>query len=189
MTDELSPRYAGEIVATCASAIYHGAHTLVSIPGLIKRIINENLWSQYERTDGIQHFETFPEFIEKGLGTNFASLQHLCKDNPEALDILDLTVEASPGRFKKNVDNTNIIRRPSGTSSAYSIRRLRNLRPDLHKQVLIGQITSNQAMIQAGLRRKRVSVPADDPERAANALRRHYTKDQIKQIMDLLSHV
>lgn len=184
--DELSPRYAGEIVASCATAIFHGAHTLVNIPGLIKRIVQEDLWAHYERTDGMQEFTTFPEFVEKGLGTNIASLQHLCRDDNEALDVLDRAVVASPGRPRKNVDNVNIIRRPTGNSASQAIRRLRRDRPDLHARVITGELSPNEAMLAAGWRRKRISMFVGDPDRAARLLKRHFSQAEISKIKALL---
>ena len=184
--DELSPRYAGEIVASCASAIFHGAHTLVNIPGLIKRIVQEDLWAHYERTDGLQEFATFPEFIEKGLGTNIASLQHLCRDDHEALDVLDRAVVASPGRPRRNVDNIHIIQRPSGTYATRAIRRLRASRPDLHTRVLAGELSPSKAMIEAGFRRKQFTVFVGDPDRAARLLKRHFSREEIGRIKALL---
>ena len=77
MTAESTRQYAGEVIATFASAIYHGAHTLENVPGILKRIIVEDLWQEYERPDGFQRFESFAEFVTNGLGTNINTLQHL----------------------------------------------------------------------------------------------------------------
>ena len=137
MAMERSPQYAGEIVSTFASAIFHGSHTLENVPNLLKRIVQEELWRSYDRQDGKQEFKSFTDFIEKGLGTNIATLCHLCKDDPNALDLLDQAVANSPSRRPKlNMDNTNVISRPSGITTNRLIRRLRTQRPDLHRRVL-----------------------------------------------------
>jgi hypothetical protein len=69
--------------------------------------------------------------------------------------------------------------RPTGTSADAALRRLRKQRPDLHAQVLAGQLSPHAAAVEAGFRRRRISVPADDPERAVAALARHFSADEL----------
>src|SRR5487761_1690834 len=52
-----------------------------------------------------------------------------------------------------------------GTSEAYTIRRLRRDRPDLAESVERGELSANQAAIQAGFRRRSMTIPVDDAER------------------------
>jgi hypothetical protein len=50
---------------------------------------------------------------------------------------------------------------PRATGRDTAHRRLRKDRPDLHAQVLAGEITPHAAMIEAGFRRKTITVPVD----------------------------
>jgi hypothetical protein len=62
-----------------------------------------------------------------------------------------------PGGRPKTVDNGggNInSSRPSGTSKAYALRRLRKDRPDLHTRVLAGEISAHAGMVEAGFRKR-----------------------------------
>ena len=62
-----------------------------------------------------------------------------------------------PAGRPKNVDNgkgaINDLR-PTGTSRAAALRRLRKDRPDLHTRVLGGELSAHAAMIEAGFRKK-----------------------------------
>jgi hypothetical protein len=48
--------------------------------------------------------------------------------------------------------------RPTGTSRATALRRLRKDRPDIHARVLKGELSAHAAMIEAGFRKKPGSV-------------------------------
>jgi hypothetical protein len=64
----------------------------------------------------------------------------------------------------------NITSEERGTSEIYTIRRLRRDRPDLAERVEHGELTANQAAINAGFRRRSMSIPVDDAERAFRRL-------------------
>jgi hypothetical protein len=78
----------------------------------------------------------------------------------QARDAADRANRRPAGRPKKgeaeNVDNKNSVInsfRPSGTSAAYALRKLREQRPDIHARVLAGEITAHAGMIEAGFRK------------------------------------
>ena len=186
MTNESPTKYAGDLVATLSTAVFHGSHTLTNVPVLVKRIISEKLWRSYQRGAEVANFDSFSDFIDRGLGTNVGTLQHLCRDDAGTLDALDLAIAGSPGSPRLNADNVNIIARPLGNSATKGIRRLRRSRPDLHGRVISGDLSAHQAMVEAGFRRKRFSVSAD-PERAAPSLRRRFTSEELNQLVTLLA--
>lgn len=75
-------------------------------------------------------------------------------------------------------------------SADAALRRLRKQRPDLHAQVLAGQSSPHAAAVEAGFRRRRISVPADDPERAVAALARHFSADELMVVANgIVEHV
>jgi hypothetical protein len=60
----------------------------------------------------------------------------------------------------------------------YALRKLRRDREDLHKRVLAGEISPHAAMIEAGFRKKTLTVPAD-LDAAARTLLRHFDPDEL----------
>jgi hypothetical protein len=74
----------------------------------------------------------------------------------------DAKDQANPSRQGQRtdlVDNNNAVihevARPSGTSRAQALRRLRKDRPDIHKRVLTGELSPHAGMIEAGFRKVR----------------------------------
>ena len=65
-----------------------------------------------------------------------------------ARDLLDAAVQRQHGGGRKsdriNVDNVN-VERPTGNSESAALRRLRKDRPDLHAQVLDGELSAHAA--------------------------------------------
>jgi hypothetical protein len=59
----------------------------------------------------------------------------------------------------ESVDNghkdINTSGRPTGTSRACALRRLRDQRPDIHARVLAGEISPHAGMVEAGFRKRR----------------------------------
>ena len=84
------------------------------------------------------------------------------------------------------VDIVNTLGRPEGNSRQYALRRLRGPRPDLHSRVIAGELTPHAAMLEAGFRRRTLSV---EPMPAAldRFVRRHLTEQQISELVRLLT--
>lgn len=185
----------GYIVTSLARSISNGKAGLELVPGLLKRVCEEQCWrARYvESTGEYVEFETFPAFVEAhppdGLGVSMDTLRKLCKDDNAALAIIERETQRPHGGDRRserfNVDNINVTDRPTGTSKEQALRKLRTDAPELHRQVLDGQLSPHAAMIEAGFRRKTITVPVD-VERAAVTLSRHFSYDELKQIADEL---
>lgn len=80
------------------------------------------------------------------------------------------------------------VERPTGTSVERALLRLGEQRPDLHAQVLAGTKSAHAACVEAGFRRRTITVPVD-VERAVATLRRHFSADEIAQMVRLLGDV
>jgi len=80
------------------------------------------------------------------------------------------------------------IARPTGNTVERALLRLGEERPDLHAEVLAGVKSAHAACVEAGFRRRTITVPVD-VERAAATLRRHFTSDEIAEIVRLLGDV
>jgi hypothetical protein len=75
-----------------------------------------------------------------------------------------------------------------GGSATYAIRKLRRSRPDLHAKVLAGELSPHAAMVQAGFRPKVITVPLD-VEKAAAALARAFTEDEMRSLQEQLARI
>ena len=132
------------------------------------------------------------------------TLRHLCRDDMEALDMIDQILENPTGNptFGKNntivymVHNsketeTKKVKRPSGNSRQAGLRKLRSYAEqnetvaELREKVLLGELSVNAALLEAGLRKKRVTIPKKVDE-AAEALRRIYTEEELLQLIQAL---
>lgn len=142
-------------------------------------------WKQYINTAGGKCIH--PDFISfvtsrGGLNTTLENLRSAISYDSEALDLFDELTKRSPGGDKKsseykiNVDNVNNDR-PTGNTKQYGLRRLREHNPDLHNKVLSGELSVNQAMIEAGYRKKTVTIPTDDAEKIFNILKKNLDKN------------
>lgn len=81
--------------------------------------------------------------------------------------------------------NTGLQGTSSDTATAI-VRRLNRDRPDLAARVAAREISANAAAIEAGYRRRKVSVPVDDPSSIARSLRRYLTAEQLAELRTLL---
>ncbi len=175
------------------------------IPNLVKRVIAEEMWKehQFERTGKVYQFENFRDFIETeppgGLGSTLEQINYICRDDKEALDMIDQAVKNPVGKPKTvyNIHSlekrkTHTYVRPAGTSIQRGLRLLRERAKDnakiagIRDKVLSGEITVNAALIEAKLRVPRTSIPIGDIEAAANTLRRVFSDSELRQLIKKL---
>ena len=156
MTDNPLRRY-DHVVSLLTSSVRRGSAGLHSVPGLIKQIVNEDMWRQrlVEETGEIVECRTFLEFVvsppPKGVGTDLDTLKRLCYSDPLALDALDRATVSGQGQRTDLVypqDDTpelhnNVMMSDEdgvrqGNSRQYAVRKLRKDAPELHAKVLAG---------------------------------------------------
>lgn len=187
---------ANNLVDHLRRAISNGTAGLSDVPLLVKQIIESGAWRTrtVSQTKELVFFSSFREFAEAlppdGLGKTIKQLERLCAGDVEALDLLagqTQTLKRGGDRrsdkFKSN--NVTFEKSERGNSAVYSLRRLRTARPDLHKRVLEKEISINQGMIEAGLRRKTLVV-ASDVLRICAAIKEKFTPGQIAEIIEQL---
>lgn len=184
------------IIDDLRSAITDGTAGLFDVPLLIRRVIENEAWRErfVSQTGEIVRFSSFEEFVAaappEGLGTTISQLQRLCADDLAVVDLLDQAASKSrrggdrrSDRFKRNIV---MVEKPKrGNSAVYSLRRLRTVRPDLHKRVMEKEFSINRAMIEAGLRKKTVVVRADITK-ICTAIKSNFTPNQIAEIIEQL---
>src|SRR6516164_5136685 len=100
-----------------------GEQGLSTVPMVIKNIIKHERWRRRRiiRTGQRANFDHFEQFVTtqplEGLGTSIDMLLRLCKDDREALEMIDGAMKRQPWRPSKSVDNVHTSTpRPSGNS-------------------------------------------------------------------------
>lgn len=187
-------READTVVSCLGQAMIDGESGLKNVPGLVLRVVNEDLWQEriIAQTGAPARFKRFVDFVAtkplEGLGADLPTLRRLCADNPAALDALD---RATKGRQGERTDLFNNVKEvddpdpPMGNTAAYALRKLRADAPELHEQVIAGELSPHAAMVQAGFRKKTIQIPAD-PNGAALALLRKFTPDELQRIVEII---
>jgi hypothetical protein len=183
-------RARGSLVDALSSALDRGGHGLSNAPTLLRRLLSEGSWREFETVRGeTVRYNRFTEFVTtaplKGLGTDIDLVRRIVKDDPEVLDLLDRSLQRpASAHALYNIQGSEA---PTGTSREASLRRLRKDRPDLHAEVLEGSLSAHAAMVQAGFRRRTVSVPVDRPDAVAKTLRKNLSPEDYAEVVRLLS--
>lgn len=74
-------------------------------------------------------------------------------------------------------DNVTLKRR--GNDPTYTCRRLLRDHPDLFERVKSGELSANAAAVEAGFRKRQISVPVNDVACAVRRLMKYYTFDEL----------
>jgi hypothetical protein len=180
----------GQFVGDLRGAL-RDAMSLDEVPVILKRILTENRWQSFTipQTRETVNYTRFEEFAKtkplEGLGASIATIKRMVRDDPEALDLLDRAMQQPHGGNRK-VNNVNLDDKPEGNSANRALRKLRDGAPELHARVLAGELSPHAAMVEAGFRRRSISVP-DDPTRAAAVILRHFQGPRLKALITALS--
>ena len=87
----------------------------------------------------------------EGLGSDVKTIQRMCADDAETLDLIDSALK-NPNGVHHAVDIINAIK-PDGTSRQAALRSLRKNAPAIHKEVISGKLSAHAGMLKAALRR------------------------------------
>jgi hypothetical protein len=111
----------------------------------------------------------------------------------QATDAADVAEKRPPGGNNGNqytggnVDNVHVAKRPTGNSESAALRRLRKDRPDLHSQVLNGEVSAHAAAVEAGFRPRTCTIRSDNPVSIVGTLRRQLDPETLAMVTKLLS--
>ena len=174
----------GSLIDSLGSMLSNGGSSLRIVPDLLRRVLLEDAWREFETKLGvISRPMTFEEFVVtpplRGLGASVALVRRIVADDIEVTDLLDQALRQPVGA---NVGSDNVTTRGDGNNRAGALRRLRDQQPELHTAVLAGELSPHAAMVQAGYRPRTVTVPIDDDQRLAAALRRHLDPERRKTL-------
>ena len=141
-------------------------------------------------------FASYAEFCKApapyGLGHDPVMIDTLMAERMtvQVLDKLDRETQREPGRPTAKDKSLYIVQdyqgdAPTGNTRQRALRKLRKDAPELHARVIAGEVSPNAAMIEAGFRRKSITIPADAPG-AAQAIIRNFDIDAIAEIVNIL---
>lgn len=193
------PRRNGQVVQTIQQEVWQGKHTLKELPGLIAVMLREEMWKErlVPATKEVVTFERFEQFVTtppvEGLGATMDIIKKICAEDKAVLDLIVQEEIGQHGGDRRSEEfkvlNTNVEKedkRKSSDNAEYALRRLRKDAPELHQRVLSGDLSPHAAMVEAGFRKKTITVPAE-VEQAAEALKRHFTDAELHCIARLIS--
>jgi hypothetical protein len=181
-----------------ALAGYDGG--VVAVSRRLRAVLQTGAWQHFqphEQTTTVQHGD-FAAFVHAtpphGLGSDLQLLLKLCAADVTTLDLLDrLTIRSRGNRLRQDTSGDDEGRKrvwqppaSQGNSRQYALRRLRASYPELHRQVLAGELSVHHAMVGAGLRCHTISLPIDGA-RAAAIILRHFPPEQLIGLAEALS--
>ncbi|MGF2213788.1 hypothetical protein [Streptomyces albidoflavus] len=188
------------LINLLSAGLDNGANGLSSVPGLLRQVLEEGSWRHFVtmRDEEIRH-DDFRTFITtpplKGLGASEDLIRRMVGHDVGLLNLIDQHLARPPGRPAPTADDSEAKTfvsnrhdsRPTGTTRAAGLRKLRKHAPHLLPQVTSGDLSVNKALIEAGLRERTISVPVSHPKKAADALKRHLAPDQLAALAALLA--
>lgn len=190
MTGELRDR--ALLVESLGSALRNGDHGLKTVPALLKRILTDESWRDFEtkRGERVTH-DRFIDFVTtrplRGLGASMELITRIIgTDDPELLRMLRDALKSGRGRrtdLEPGMDSTLSAK---GEEAALTAERLAREAPDEYAAVLRGERTLNAAAVRAGIRRHRIAIRLDSAESAAETLRKHMSHEQLLALIKLL---
>jgi hypothetical protein len=191
MSNPSSLRARGSQVDALSSALDRGSHGLENVPGLLKRILSEESWREFETARGehvihrrFESFVTAPPL--RGLGATTTVIDRIVGTSDP--DLLRLLNEAQkPGQGSRSELRGDSPRSHGGGDAAAAADRLAREAPGEYAAVQRGEKSINAAAVSAGIRRRRVPVRLDSPESAAETLRRHMAPEARRRLAALLA--
>lgn len=95
-------------------------------------------------------------------------LRDICRDDPVAIDMLDLAVQRPNHRpaLSGVIHPTSLSEEKDRDRSTKHLRRLREDRPDQHERVLSKAMTVIEAAVAAGFYPPRIAINLKSPESA-----------------------
>lgn len=191
------------VVREVVSSTTAGADVMSALPGLVRRLLDEEAWREFDAPAPVGHVEhpSFRHFVEAtrpaGLGSRLSQLLALCGSDEELRarvqraydeEIQPLAGHGGDRRSDDFQSSTATLKTESeskGRGSDYRLARLKRDRPDLAERVIAGEVSVYAAAREAGIRKPTVTVTS--PESIARALRRHLAPDDLAALVQLLT--
>lgn len=186
MNTAILRRRGARIESASAELRFGDDRRITEIPALLASIVTDGDWQRFETKAGdvVEH-TSFTEFITTpplaGLGTTATVVERICKIDPDSDDARlvlaalrnDIPALANVGRPFANAAN-GCVTTISGRDAGYVVARLKRDDPELAAQVINGTLTAHAAALKAGIRRPRITIPADNLTAAIARIEAHY---------------
>jgi hypothetical protein len=182
-----------EVISTTTT----GADLMSAMPGLVKRLLDEEAWRSFAAPApaGFVEHDSFTSFLAtgspRGLGGRRDQLMALCGID-EALKerVRQLLDEEVPQAAPRGGDRRSAEFQTSAThlkenTAEHLLSRLKRARPELAERVVRGELTANAAAQQAGIRKPRIVLTS--PASIAAALRRNLSEADVAELARLLA--
>lgn len=187
-----------DLVNTVGAGLSRGEHALTVLPDLIRQLLEEEAWKEFETKMG-KHviYNRFEDFVVtpplSGLGTNLNLIRRIVADDPVTQRLLnqaiDPAMEASMC-MDLHQNETGLIQPNSSDEkrerSGKLLRRLCKDFPELYEQVLRGEKTATTAAVEAKIYPPRVTVNLEKPEAAAALLIAKASPEFLTELKKLL---
>lgn len=195
----LEPTEAWPIVQDAILAFRSNVPDMAHARKTLAELLATEAWRHYTsplgQTCQAEHFvDWVTRPIPAGLGTTVANLLEIAKGDPDLTGRIESAARGEtqlPVRGKETGRGRLIrpdnIRTNYGTGDTYTLRRLKRDRADLADQVIAGTLSAHAAAIQAGWRKRTMTIPVADAERIAAYLRRHLDDDTLANLRDALA--
>jgi hypothetical protein len=175
------------------NAIAEAEFARTHAPRFLRSILVEDDWREVVPDDGGERgrFETFEQFsaakAPTGLGISVDRLRTIVQSDSTVAALLDEVVLR--GSVTKPQDYDRKLEQPRFLPTLRMRRDLRRLAATdrtLHRRVLRGELTLYQAMIQAGLRERTLTIRPKALDSVARALRSRLAPKEIRELLKLL---
>ncbi len=123
------------------------------------------------------------EHLDPDIAARMATLRRTISE------LMTLPAQSHGGKRSRDLKDRqpdNVRLQNYGNSRDSTVARLKRDRPDLAQRVLDGEMSANQAAIEAGFRRYRLSIDPNDVEKTAETLRRYLSAEQLALLSTLL---
>jgi len=171
------------------------------LPAFLEALIQDDLYKSFKTLDGGTYSSFYalatalpPDglgFVEGKRQFSYQQIVELCASGrPDVARMLREQIPAGAAKPGPKVGsknkvgiNNNIINSPvQGTSPTYATQRLKRDHPELHKQVVAGEISANKAAIQAGFRHRTFTAHPDDPDQVIRMLVKHMSPEALAAV-------
>jgi len=196
----------GERVKRLYSRLREHRYDLVSVPSLIRQIVQNNRWQKFtvEKTGQVVEHESFLDFVTQqppeGLGATYKNIWILCQDDLEVQEMLSSLVpnesvqlliekvndvKPSLDKFSKNQDFLRLKREAEKKGNQKAAVFLKQIQEGI-KDEKGKPITPYRALIELGIRKRPVSIPKSVSGTAAK-LQMMFNQKQITELVSILS--
>lgn len=183
------------LIATVSSALSRGEHTLTVLPDLLKQLLEEGAWREFETKLG-KHvtYDRFEDFVVtpplSGLGVSMEFVRRIAASDPVTRQLLEQVVyHSEEGDRERNGNeglNVSVEQEQKQERANPIMRRLQKDFPALHEQVLRGEKTRHAAAVEAKICPSRIAINLSNPQSAAETLLSNASSEFLTELKRLL---